>query len=305
MAFLHKTRQNIIQQRIQRTNALGSSLHEFGYIVKVSKAKLITECGEIVNSALKDGYISDDVAQEMLKDCKEIKDLQHREKEIDAKIADMVINYLQMHGYRTHAIADGAEAIQSIQHNPPDLLLLDLLLKNTDGITVCKEVRTFSTLPIIMVTARVNEIDRLLGLEVGADDYVCKPFSPRELVARVKAQLRRSLIANTSLANSQTEPPQTKPLHIHKELQCVQWHGQALPLTPVEYRILALFMGRPHHIFSRSRLLDHLHQEIKDVSDRAIDSHIKNLRRKLTQAAVQDYSITSVYGVGYRFETPH
>ena len=224
--------------------------------------------------------------------------------EDDTKIADMVVNYLQMHGFRTHVLADGVQAIQSIRSTPPDLILLDLMLKGIDGISVCKEVRQFSTLPIIMVTARVDEIDRLLGLEVGADDYVCKPFSPRELVARVKALLRRSLAVTqpTSGPNTSTSNASSAEITIDAAQQRICWRGHNLPLTPVEFRLLSLLISRPNHIFARSRLLDHLHQDFRDVSDRAIDSHIKNLRRKLTQAQMQAYTITSVYGAGYRFE---
>lgn len=224
--------------------------------------------------------------------------------EDDTKIADMVVNYLNMHGFRTQVIADGSEAIQSIRTNPPDLILLDLMLKGLDGITVCKEVRQFSTLPIIMVTARVDEIDRLLGLEVGADDYVCKPFSPRELVARVKALLRRSLAAlqpNNS-SHSDTDSTNKKELEIDTAQQRIRWRGDNLSLTPVEFRLLSLLISRPNHLFARSRLLDHFHQDFRDVSDRAIDSHIKNLRRKMAQAGMEQYAITSVYGAGYRFE---
>lgn len=225
--------------------------------------------------------------------------------EDDSKIADMVVNYLHMHGFRTHVVADGYDAVALIRTTPPDLVLLDLLLKGLDGISVCKQVREFSVVPIIMVTARVDEIDRLLGLEVGADDYVCKPFSPRELVARVKALLRRSL---TPLPPKVQGKPglmqQTEPEIVVKQAeQRVFWRGHALPLTPVEFRLLSILIARPQHIFARSHLLDHLHQDFRDVSDRAIDSHIKNIRRKMSQANMEHYAISSVYGLGYRFES--
>jgi two-component system response regulator BaeR len=224
--------------------------------------------------------------------------------EDDAKIADMVANYLHMHGYCTSVLADGAKAVQTIRSTPPDLVLLDLMLQGLDGVAVCKAVRQFSTLPIIMVTARVDELDRLLGLEVGADDYVCKPFSPRELVARVKALLRRSMpqLQAAKQAHTSTANTAAAEITIDAAQQRIRWRDQHLPLTPVEFRLLSLLISRPNHIFARSRLLDHLHQDFRDVSDRAIDSHIKNLRRKLAQAQMQAYAITSVYGAGYRFE---
>lgn len=224
--------------------------------------------------------------------------------EDDAKIADMVVNYLHMHGFRTQVIADGDDAVAMIRANPPDLVLLDLLLKGLDGINVCKQVREFSAVPIIMVTARVDEIDRLLGLEVGADDYVCKPFSPRELVARVKALLRRSLTTQLSEATTHSISIQkAEPeIRIDEEKQLILWQKNPLPLTPVEFRLLSILVARPYHIYARSLLLERLHQDFRDVSDRAIDSHIKNLRRKMLQANMNAYAIGSVYGVGYRFE---
>lgn len=217
--------------------------------------------------------------------------------EDDAKIADMLANYLHMHGHQTHICADGSEAVQAVRTRQPALVLLDLMLPGMDGLSVCREVRAFSAVPIIMVTARVDEIDRLLGLDTGADDYVCKPFSPREVVARIKALLRRAqgqLAPQASLA---------KGWVVNEDRQSIEWCGQPLALTPVEHRLMALLLSRPGHVFPRSRLLDHLHDDLRDVSDRAIDSHVKNLRRKLEQLVQGPNStITSVYGVGYRLD---
>jgi len=215
--------------------------------------------------------------------------------EDDSKIADMLANYLHMHGHTTHICADGLAAVQAVRSLQPELVLLDLMLPGMDGLAVCREVRAFSAVPIIMVTARVDEIDRLLGLDTGADDYICKPFSPREVVARIKALLRR---AHGHLASRQA----AGGLVVNEGRQAVEWQGVALPLTPVEYRLLALLLSRPGHVFPRSRLLDHLHEDLRDVSDRAIDSHIKNIRRKLEQAGTTHTGITSVYGVGYRLD---
>jgi len=160
---------------------------------------------------------------------------------------------------------------------------------------VCSAVRAFSVVPIIMLTARVDEIDRLLGLDTGADDYVCKPFSPREVVARIKALLRRSegRLA-TGLAPA--------AFAVDEGRQQILWRGLPLPLTPLEFRLMRQLMSRPGQVFARARLLDTVHEDLRDVSDRAIDSHIKNMRRKLEQAGTGEAGISSVYGLGYRFD---
>ena len=214
--------------------------------------------------------------------------------EDDAKIADMLANYLHMHGFLTELCGDGRDALRRLRSSEPALVLLDLMLPGLDGLAVCRALREFSSVPVIMVTARIDEIDRLLGLDTGADDYICKPFSPRELVARVRALLRRS-------EGTLTRAGQPAGLSVNDGRQQIEWLGQPLPLTPVEFRLLRLLLSRPGHIFVRSRLLDSVHEDLRDVSDRAIDSHIKNLRRKLDQAGVADVGISSVYGVGYRF----
>ena len=214
--------------------------------------------------------------------------------EDDAKIADMLANYLHMHGFATELCGDGQDAVTRIRQQAPALIVLDLMLPGLDGMAVCTEVRTFSTVPIMMVTARVDEIDRLLGLDTGADDYVCKPFSPREVVARIKALLRRS---EGALAK-----PVVAAFAVDEARQQINWRGQPLPLTPVEFRLMRQLMSRPGQVFARARLLDTLHEDQRDVSDRAIDSHIKNLRRKLEQAGTGEAGISSVYGVGYRFD---
>ncbi len=220
--------------------------------------------------------------------------------EDDAKIADMVGNYLQMHGFLTRHVEDGLRAVVEARSTPPDLVLLDLMLPGLDGVEVCRELRRFSSVPIIMVTARVDEIDRLLGLEVGADDYICKPFSPREVVARVKALLRRAEGRVTTSAAS------TGGFRVDEAAQRIVHEGagrsEAVNLTPVEYRLFKLLVSRPGHVFARAKLLDTLHEDFRDVSDRVIDSHVKNLRRKLDKHRPQGSGIVSVYGVGYRFD---
>ena len=214
--------------------------------------------------------------------------------EDDVKIADMLANYLYMHGYASEVCGNGHDAVARVRQQAPALIVLDLMLPGMDGLAVCTAVRAFSTVPIMMVTARVDEIDRLLGLDTGADDYVCKPFSPREVVARIKALLRRS---EGALAK-----PAPAAFAVDEARQQISWRGQSLPLTPVEFRLMRQLMSRPGQVFARARLLDTVHEDLRDVSDRAIDSHIKNLRRKLEQAGTGEAGISSVYGVGYRFE---
>ena len=167
------------------------------------------------------------------------------------------------------------------------------MLPGLDGIGVCRAVRRFSDVPIIMLTARIDEVDRLLGLDTGADDYVCKPFSPREVMARVKAQLRR--------AEGRLAP---RPWQVDEDRLRIAWQGQWLPLTVLEFRMLRLLLGQPGRVYSRARLLDSMHADDRDVSDRAIDSHVKNLRRKIQAVDPGFDCIRSVYGVGYCFDAP-
>ena len=218
--------------------------------------------------------------------------------EDDAKIADMLTNYLHMAGYATEVCGNGLQAVARVRVHAPALVLLDLMLPGLDGLAVCQAVRQFSSVPIIMVTARVDEIDRLLGLDTGADDYICKPFSPREVVARIKALLRRAegtLAGLESSTDSQT-------FQVNEAGQAITWGSKPLGLTPVEFRLLRLLLSHPGQVFARARLLDSLHEDMRDTSDRAIDSHIKNLRRKLEQAGAGEVDIASVYGVGYRLD---
>ncbi len=212
--------------------------------------------------------------------------------EDDTKIAALLADYMRAAGWQTRLAADGRSAVDAIRHGGVDLVLLDLMLPELDGIGVCREVRAFSQLPIIMLTARVDEIDRLLGLDSGADDYVCKPFSPREVVARVRVHLRRS---GASVAAPTAPVP---PFQIDRAGMRVLHQGAALALTPLEFRLLAELIDNPSRVYTRQQLLDFAHQDQRDISDRTVDSHIKNIRRKLPDAEC----LQSVYGVGYRFE---
>jgi two-component system response regulator BaeR len=210
--------------------------------------------------------------------------------EDEPELAALVADYAAAAGYRPTVFGDGALALDAIRRQAPALVVLDLMLPGLDGLSLCREVRSFSNVPIVMVTARVEEIDRLLGLELGADDYLCKPFSPRELMARIKAILRRAA------------PPAA--VQVDEAARRIRIHGQPLELTPTEYGILAALARRPGQVFSRARLLDAAREGNAnlDVADRAIDSHVKNLRRKLDAVLPGVEAIHSIYGLGYRFD---
>ncbi|MFC0134662.1 two-component system response regulator BaeR [Massilia eurypsychrophila] len=211
--------------------------------------------------------------------------------EDEPELAALVADYARAAGYQGTVFGDGAIALAAIRAGAPDLVVLDLMLPGLDGLALCRAVRAFSEVPIVMVTAQVEEIDRLLGLEAGADDYLCKPFSPRELMARIKAILRRSGGAAPERAISVDEAGQRI---------CI--HGRPLELTPTEFGILAGLARRPGQVFSRTQLLDLACQGNLEATDRAVDSHIKNLRRKLAAALPDCDAIHSIYGLGYRLD---
>ena len=216
--------------------------------------------------------------------------------EDEPELAALVADYARAAGYTAAVFADGAVALDAVRRDPPALLVLDLMLPGLDGLSLCRALRAdanplLASLPVVMVTARVEEIDRLLGLDAGADDYLCKPFSPRELVARIKAILRRA---------GQPAPV----VAIDTAARRIAVHGKALDLTPTEYGILAALARRPGQVFSRAQLLDMAREGNAnlDVTDRAIDSHVKNLRKKLDAALPGVDAIRSIYGLGYRFD---
>jgi two-component system response regulator BaeR len=214
--------------------------------------------------------------------------------EDEPRIAEVQIAYLQQAGMRVHHLARGDAVLEFIKATPPDAIVLDLMLPGMDGTSVCRALRQLprhAATPVIMVTAMVGEIDRLLGFEVGADDYLCKPFSPRELVARVKVLLRRNAVAAPAC-----------PLQIDAQQLRAVWKGKPLTLTPQQFRLLDVLAGSPGRIFSRSQLLELAYPNGSEVVDRAIDSQIKNLRKKLAVDIPEQELIHSVYGVGYRFE---
>jgi len=216
--------------------------------------------------------------------------------EDELKLARLQADYLQNAGFDTHCLNNGLEVLPWLKANHTDLVLLDLMLPGRDGLDICRELRSFSTVPIIMITARIEEIDRLLGLELGADDYICKPFSPREMVARVKAVLRRQQ------AQTIDAPINALKLKLDHHSFRVLTGGQEVELTTVEFQLLQALYQQPGRIFSRSKLMDLIYQDQRIVSDRTIDSHIKKLRKKLADLLPDQELIHSVYGAGYRYD---
>ena len=215
--------------------------------------------------------------------------------EDEKELAELVRDYLVQSNYEVEIFNDGQTGLQAALQDNPDLIILDLMLPRLDGLGVCRKVREVSNVPIIMVTALTEEIDRLLGLKLGADDYVCKPFSPKELVARVQAVLRRA----------HSQPAQKALFKIDEAQQRIWYKQKTLNLTPTEFRLLALFLKHVGQIFSRGQLLDQLNPDSFEVSVRVFDSHIKNLLRKISETADTGSKhewIHSVYGVGYRFD---
>ena len=218
--------------------------------------------------------------------------------EDEENLAKILSDYFVAGGYHTVVRHDGESGLLAAREHRPDVVLLDLMLPKLDGVSVCKEIRKHSEVPIIMVTAKVEEIDRLLGFDVGADDYISKPFSPKEVVARVKAVLRRA----QRVAKHWEDDEKDQLLRLDEIAQRVTCQGEAVVLTPTEYKLCRVFLLHPGQLFSRARLLDTAYDLDADVSDRVVDSHIKNLRKKLDQHLPGRELIQSVYGVGYRFE---
>ena len=215
--------------------------------------------------------------------------------EDEKKLANILIEYLNKDGFQTKHISTGSQVIPWVRKHDPNLILLDLMLPEINGKEICQEIRTFSSLPIIMVTAMVEEIDRLIGLELGADDYICKPFSPKEVTARVKAVLRRSdpdYIKSSQSSGFQVNPDQYS----------ITLAGQKLDLTPVEFRLLSMFIEYPNRVYNRDQILNKVFDDGRIVLDRTVDTHIKNLRQKLKAINPESDYIRSIYGIGYSFE---
>lgn len=215
--------------------------------------------------------------------------------EDEMALAEVVRDYIVDAYMDAEMLPTGLGAVERALSGDYDIVVLDLMLPGKDGLTICREIRRSSMIPIIMVTAKVEEIDRLLGLELGADDYLCKPFSPRELVARIKAILRRSAQASTINAAGK------KRLTLDSERWTAVLDGKLMDLTRREFKLLEILRNRPGRVYSRSQLLDLAFPDDADVIDRTIDSHIKNIRAKIK--LISDWEpIGSIYGVGYAFD---
>ncbi|WP_375748553.1 response regulator [Vibrio sp. HN007] len=216
--------------------------------------------------------------------------------EDEPALAAVLCEYLQHSGFTQHWIDDGADVISWVKLNAPDLIVLDLMLPHRDGLDIYRELRTFSDVPVVMATAKVDEIDRLLGLELGADDYICKPYSPRELVARVKNIIRRT--GRTVLETQES----LSVLNIEEASMKVTLSGDNVTLTPAEFRLLNHLYKHQGQIFSRDQLMGRIYEDGRVVTDRTIDSHVKNLRKKMLEVNSECDFIKSIYGVGYKLE---
>jgi two-component system response regulator BaeR len=213
--------------------------------------------------------------------------------EDELKLSSLLQDYLIQSGFEVTCLHDGADVQPWLAEHHTNLVLLDIMLPNKSGVDICKDIRKHSQLPVIMITAKVDEIDRLLGLELGADDYICKPFSPREVVARSKAVLRRS---------EGKDKPADRGLVLDVDTYKAMIHGTDLHLTAVEFQLLKVLSDQPGRIFSRSVLVDKIYSDGRVVSDRTIDSHIKKLRKKISVVVPDEELIHSLYAVGYKFE---
>ncbi len=217
----------------------------------------------------------------------------------DEKILKVLTAYLTKEGYSVETAQEGWAAVQQTQKYRPDVVLLDIMLPGLDGWGVCREIRRVSDVPIIMLTARDEETDRVIGLEIGADDYVTKPFSPRELVARIRAILRRVKPAERSVGTEQVRQWNDILLHIQNRTLMVA--GTAVDVTPTEYKLVELFLEHPGQVFSRLQLIEKVQGYAFEGYERTVDSHIKNLRKKLGTSDGESRYIKTVYGVGYKW----
>jgi DNA-binding response OmpR family regulator len=216
--------------------------------------------------------------------------------EDEIEIARVVRDYLRNAGFEVIVVGDGGSAVASVRSAKPDLLVLDLGLPGRDGLDVAREIRRWSDTPIVMLTARGDETDRIVGLEIGADDYVVKPFSPKELVARVRAVLRRSRTAARG-----DEVVRAGDVEIDTAKMRVSVGGTQVDLTPTEFQLLATLAREPGRVFTRSQLLDAVHGVAIESYERAIDAHVKNIRRKIEPQPGSPRYVVTVHGVGYRF----
>ncbi|MBH0035520.1 response regulator [Pseudoalteromonas sp. NZS71_1] len=215
--------------------------------------------------------------------------------EDEENIAEVLIAYAKQQNYETEHFNSGKGVVSFVKQNAVDLILLDLMLPDVDGTELCKQIRAFSSVPIIMLTAKSEEIDRLLGLELGADDYICKPFSPKEVIARIKAVLRRTSQPKTNIINHNN-------FQLHKDDYEARLNGKSIGFTAVEFKIFLLFISHVGRVFTREDIINNVYSDTTDISDRNIDTHIKNIRKKINDIQAGLNPIAAVYSVGYKFK---
>jgi len=218
--------------------------------------------------------------------------------EDDERIAQVLKEYLEDEHFNVLILNTGSTVVNTVKISPPDLILLDIRLPDKDGMTICHEIRSFSNVPVIFVTAKVDDIDRLLGLEMGADDYICKPFVPREVVARVKAVIRRT--RPEQVENKLVIGPIIMDVKAHK----VTIGESEIDLTPIEYNLLKIMMSNPNQVFTRADLISKIQGYDSDCYERTIDNHVKNLRKKISLQLKDQEIIHTVFGVGYKIGSP-
>jgi two-component system response regulator BaeR len=219
--------------------------------------------------------------------------------EDDEKIANLLDGYLSAEGFQTTVLSEGALLATQVRKNPPHLILLDIMLPgDKDGLTIFKEIKSFSNIPVVFVTAKVQEVDRLIGLELGADDYICKPFAPREVVARVKAVLRRAY------PDQVEELLHVGPIFMDIEKHRVRINDNEVHLTPIQFKLLQHLMTNPGSVVTRNDLITKIQGYNFDGYNRTIDNHIKNLRKKISEHLPNREIIRSVYGIGYSMNNP-
>lgn len=216
----------------------------------------------------------------------------------DEKIVKVLTAYLEKEGYTVLSAKDGWEAVDKARQLGPDIVLLDVMLPSLDGWEVCREIRRTSDVPIIMLTARDAETDRIIGLELGADDYVVKPFSPKEVIARIRAIFRR--VQPSGRRDSGEYALKAGELVLQPSSHSLTMSGVPVELTPTEYKLLELFLAYPGQVFSRFQLIEKVQGYAFDGYERTVDSHIKNLRKKLGAAPDEPHYIKTIYGVGYK-----
>jgi len=212
--------------------------------------------------------------------------------EDEREIAAQVAKYIVREGYKSIVLNSGEMVIETVKKELPDIIILDVMLPIKDGVTCCKEIRAFSDIPIIMLTARKTENDRIIGLQAGVDDYVCKPFSAKELMLRIQAVLKRSGVLSDEVPSG---------LQLDKNGYLLKYNGEEVKLTHLEFSLLNLLVKKPGRIFSREQIIEFAYNNDRDISDRAIDSHIKNIRKKIRSINIEQNVIETTYGAGFRF----